>query len=704
MPYNNKRNCFVYRKNNYINFQVLNEILLSNTIGNKYKEGIFECNYDLSYFLRLSKDITAIPDEITEYKFKCILLTLHHLKGVENKHLVKFFWALMYKTCNIRANKYKRRLFKFEEIFDPEFSSLIDFYIKHNLVRAFLNNYMMKYICCDGNIVLLDNDNESFDNSLFDEKIPYKNLLINNYKVFCKLENILRNPNTLNCFQTLLNELNMKSLIINDYKARETSDINTDFYIFSMHVYKSIIIVDFVRTHSSLFLNRVNDLIERNIEYLSLLNFIVYRAELISILNKPKLKGLVLNYVNTLENIDFVEDFIEFSKTLEYIDFREIGIYFTWWYNIFETTNIRKIILSFSNLFTQKKFIIEFCRIELYKNILYLEIMFCNVGINTEFFVSLAHFKSLQTFKVSRFKTTPTTEALLSKAIVGMNNLVCLSIQQYSISSNFYNNLFKMQQIKFLNLINFDLGKYILRISFFPEYTSVIRINLMSMNISRASLKEIFKLENLIDLRLKCCFFQPFSDPNFTIFMSRNIRALDFYGANLKDIKCVSILNNLSCVESLDLSDTGLPPGYLVNLSSNCNLSLRSLSYELNILDKNDLSRIEKLVVLEELKLSKCKLLGCSFSEIGDFCGFFNSLINLDLEFVEIKIEDFQYFKRFKHLKKLRCRHFGFDLDVLKCFFVSSNINKFSTDNIDEETFNSSLGKILYEKNIDILD
>ncbi|TBU13033.1 hypothetical protein CWI38_0553p0010 [Hamiltosporidium tvaerminnensis] len=226
----------------------------------------------------------------------------------------------------------------------------------------------------------------------------------------------------------------------------------------------------------------------------------------------------------------------------------------------------------------------------------------------------------------------------------------------------------------------------------------------MSMNISRASLKEIFKLENLIDLRLKCCFFQPFSDPNFTSFMSRNIRALDFYGANLKDIKCISILNNLSCVESLDLSDTGLPPGYLVNLSSNCNLSLRSLSYELNILDKNDLSRIEKLVVLEELKLSKCKLLGCSFSEIGDFCGFFNSLINLDLEFVEIKIEDFQYFKRFKHLKKLRCRHFGFDLDVLKCFFVSSNINKFSTDNIDEETFNSSLGKILYEKNIDILD
>ncbi|KAK1347170.1 hypothetical protein LUQ84_003358 [Hamiltosporidium tvaerminnensis] len=85
-----KHPFFIYGTENFITFEVFDHILSLNTSDKEYKKGIIECRYDLSYFLRLTKDISEASNELNGYQFKCMLMTLKNLKVVENKNIIKF--------------------------------------------------------------------------------------------------------------------------------------------------------------------------------------------------------------------------------------------------------------------------------------------------------------------------------------------------------------------------------------------------------------------------------------------------------------------------------------------------------------------------------------------------------------------------------------------------------------------------------------
>ncbi|TBU12846.1 hypothetical protein CWI38_0606p0020 [Hamiltosporidium tvaerminnensis] len=85
-PNCNQRHVFTYKKGNFINFDLLNQILQSNTNENSQQCGIIESDFELSYFLKLSKDILEISDNLNNFKFKCMLTVLKCLKAVKHKN------------------------------------------------------------------------------------------------------------------------------------------------------------------------------------------------------------------------------------------------------------------------------------------------------------------------------------------------------------------------------------------------------------------------------------------------------------------------------------------------------------------------------------------------------------------------------------------------------------------------------------------
>ncbi|TBU07468.1 hypothetical protein CWI39_0313p0020 [Hamiltosporidium magnivora] len=57
--------------------------------------GIIESDFELSYFLKLSKDILEISDNLNNFKFKCMLTVLKCLKAVRHKNNVKLLQAFI---------------------------------------------------------------------------------------------------------------------------------------------------------------------------------------------------------------------------------------------------------------------------------------------------------------------------------------------------------------------------------------------------------------------------------------------------------------------------------------------------------------------------------------------------------------------------------------------------------------------------------
>ncbi|TBT98963.1 hypothetical protein CWI36_2154p0010 [Hamiltosporidium magnivora] len=133
-----------------------------------------------------------------------------------------------------------------------------------------------------------------------------------------------------------------------------------------------------------------------------------------------------------------------------------------------------------------------------------------------------------------------------------------------------------------------------------------------------------------------------------------------------------------------------------------CNLKLKIISYEYNDLYFNDLNRIKKIEVLEELILCGCKFKDCSFCNLGNDCGFFNSLVNLNLSFVRIKIEDLIYLKNFKNLTKISIELDDLNLHMAKFIFVSLPIIQIVTNFVTEDINYNEICRYLNEKNIEI--
>ncbi|TBT97711.1 hypothetical protein CWI36_2750p0010, partial [Hamiltosporidium magnivora] len=209
---------FAYGKENNIQFDVFNNILKENTSKTNFKCGKIQCSYELSYFLRLSRDITELPNYFNNYQLKCMLTTLKYLKAIENKKIIKFFIALVFNHCNCdNINESKKNNVDFDYITWSDFITEIDRNMKTNLLSGFMSYFMIEFVFNDGNLILLENTKDYYDVLLFDKNIPFKHLLINKFKTFFALENILKNPRSLNIFRVLLDELNLKSLIINNY-------------------------------------------------------------------------------------------------------------------------------------------------------------------------------------------------------------------------------------------------------------------------------------------------------------------------------------------------------------------------------------------------------------------------------------------------------------------------------------------------------
>ncbi|TBU20168.1 hypothetical protein CWI38_0119p0010, partial [Hamiltosporidium tvaerminnensis] len=118
-PNCNQRHVFTYKKGNFINFDLLNQILQSNTNENSQQCGIIESDFELSYFLKLSKDILEISDNLNNFKFKCMLTVLKCLKAVKHKNNVKLLQAfictdLVFKDLSNSKNNYHSSEFLLE--------------------------------------------------------------------------------------------------------------------------------------------------------------------------------------------------------------------------------------------------------------------------------------------------------------------------------------------------------------------------------------------------------------------------------------------------------------------------------------------------------------------------------------------------------------------------------------------------------------
>ncbi|TBT98462.1 hypothetical protein CWI37_1746p0010, partial [Hamiltosporidium tvaerminnensis] len=56
-----KKPIFHYNKDNFIKFNTLDNILMANSTISDSVIGIIMCSYELSYYLKLTKDITELP-------------------------------------------------------------------------------------------------------------------------------------------------------------------------------------------------------------------------------------------------------------------------------------------------------------------------------------------------------------------------------------------------------------------------------------------------------------------------------------------------------------------------------------------------------------------------------------------------------------------------------------------------------------------
>ncbi|TBU07133.1 hypothetical protein CWI36_0321p0020 [Hamiltosporidium magnivora] len=130
--------------------------------------GIIESDFELSYFLKLSKDILEISDNLNNFKFKCMLTVLKCLKAVKHKNNVKLLQAFIYTDL------------VFKDLSNSK-NNYIDYYIKKDFISAFLNIFMIQFEFHNENLILsffkfLLELNSSIDKNI--EFLSLKNLLV----------------------------------------------------------------------------------------------------------------------------------------------------------------------------------------------------------------------------------------------------------------------------------------------------------------------------------------------------------------------------------------------------------------------------------------------------------------------------------------------------------------------------------------------
>ncbi|TBU04993.1 hypothetical protein CWI37_0063p0020 [Hamiltosporidium tvaerminnensis] len=687
---------FIYSKENFIGFEVFDNFLNSNRMENMNMK--IECNFNLTYFLRLTNDITNISSKINYQVFDCLLFAMKSLDVIENKNLKLLFQAILFNFIFFNNNGYFNNngtSFK-----DPFFSSLlldIKYTLKKNLIFAYLNNLMIKYIFYDENLILLEKNNETYNKKHFDKHIPYKSLLINSYRAFQILENILNNQNILHMLEFLLNEMNIKSIIFDNFQIFKILDSNMKIYILSMNIFKSITISHFKWSSSWLFLRKHIFSDKKNIEFLSLKNLKISKSDLEVICKKQKFKGLVLHNIKILENTNKNDLFFGLGVRLEYINFKNVEICEGWWKEFFQLVHIRIIIISFYTYSSQEKFIKEFIRVNTLNELLYLELDFCYSSISKDFCNSLHHFKSLITLKLYGYQLDQNTH-FFSHAFESMDKLENLTVQSCDFNSDLFNSLFHKRSLKSLHFQSLSAKKEILKIDLLDNYKSLLKLNLWNLKINETSLVEIFKLENLISLSLNFCTFETNRNSNSIYFKSKNLKSLYLNDIDLANIYTPYLFNNLEHLERLDLSFCKLKPSNLIKLNFMCNSTLKIFSFESGVVDSNYIERLRDFEILNALNLSRCKLYKCSFYELGTDCRFFITLEYLNLSHVKTNINDLAYLKFFKNLKNLYISLSDFYLSE-NFFYVLLPIKKFFKKNLFIETNSTMISKYIYEEN-----
>ncbi|TBU06520.1 hypothetical protein CWI39_0478p0010 [Hamiltosporidium magnivora] len=458
---------------------VLDDFLNANI--SEYINGKIECSFELVYFLKLTSDISHLPYNVNKNHFKCLFLGLKYLRAIGNKNIVKLLECLFLKICsNQNTTDLKKEEVKYEGLLSFIDLTALDFYLRKNLISG--------------------NNNLNFDAILFNEHIPYKNLLINDYEVFCTLENFLSNNYYLNTFKFLLVEIGIKSLIINNCLNSKT--ISKKFYFFSQmaHIFKSIIISNF-QGSSEIILYELNKGDDINIEYFTLINSIIESNYLFSFLKKQSLKGLIFNNVIMNVYLSCFENYMNSNDTLEYIDFRNMEMGFSWWINFSAISNIQCIILDFDSFYLANNFIKECSNIGLKLDLYYLEL--CMKGIETLF------------------------------------------LQNIHFSDKFYEFLFQKKGIKMLQLKNSCFLREILRFKILNFYKSITYLILINIKISEHILIEIFKLKDLKVLSLKFCGIISIKNSRSRNFISKNIQRLNLSGSDINIFESNHILTKL---------------------------------------------------------------------------------------------------------------------------------------------------------------
>ncbi|TBU09019.1 hypothetical protein CWI39_0115p0030 [Hamiltosporidium magnivora] len=681
MLINKKSHVFTYEKENFISLSILDDILSSNNTGNETKCGIIECNFELSYFLKLTKNIAELPVKLNDDKIKCMLSVLKCFKAVENKMFKEFLNALIFtEFVFINRNDARQSFLNQEELFNLSIKS--DYCIIKVIISSFFKAFMIEHVFYGGNLILLEEPGVNFDVSFFDIHVPYRNLLINNTKIFFILENILQNIRCRNIFRFVLNSIDIRSVIINYLQESRILNSSILFHILRFDMLKSIIISNF-NTSSIYFVDKLFKVLDQNIDYLSLKNTVVNKNVLDDLFVRLKLKGLVLFGNCLFEGPDPVENYLYFNKTLEYLNLKVLNACFSWLLNVFETKNLRKLILTFLTSNAQKNFMKEFCKVNTNTNILHIEICFFD-ELFYSFCDSLSYFKSLQTLIISRFKTDGNTESCLIKAIKSMKNLEHIEILHYGVSEKFYNFLLQKRGIKNIVLKNFIYSPNTLKFDSLNNNVSISEFFLNNVKITEDSLIEICKCGTLTKLKLNVCNLEPSLVSSQYSLLLKNIVSLYLEDSNLAIIKNMNILTQLNCLETLYISKCGFSCGYLAKLSSSCNLKLKSLSYISGILDANDLDRIKKMEVLRELNLSRSKFKKCGFYSFGHSTKFLGFLKDLNLNFVKIDLEDLKLIREFRELERLTLTFSNVNMYTENGFVVSHNLYRIASKNIND--------------------
>ncbi|TBU10425.1 hypothetical protein CWI38_1770p0010 [Hamiltosporidium tvaerminnensis] len=697
------RPVFIYRKDSPIQFEVLNNFLVLSAPENEYKSGMIKCGFDISYYLGLSNDdIRKSPKKIDYHEFECMVKTFRSLKAILDKYAIKLLQAFFEKTFIVRNKTNPNpKCLEFAEICSPYFSSKIEFSVMKYYITALLNNFTLKCEFYENNLVLMENFDDEYDVSLFDVNIPYKNILINSYTVFRTLENILKNPYTLEAFKFLLNEMNIESFVINMGSGLIIPDTSFSFRTISIKIFRAITISDFVSSYGS-FLLQLDSAIGENIEYITLKRISLSRDTLKILLNKTMIKGLVLHRVNTPESLNFtpIGEFV--YDRLEYINFYDVRIQNMWWADFFKRAKFKKIIIKLeesNNAY--KNFITEFYKIsEIRRDVLYFDLYFHCEKISNEFCQALKCFVNLQTLKLNWNIIDYSSNRNIIETVDNLKNLEFITIIQLSES---HLPPSKKSNIKYLHLENIhSTDKYMYR-NFFKNNRSLNKIVLVKSRISQYELEEIFALKNLdsLSLTLNYCGYDTCPSKMQNI-MSTKIVCLNLSGNGSKFLEDFGILGKLDCLQYLKFSDCGFQTGFLRNINEKCSLRMLSLFYIRGSLDIFDFEGIKKLECLESLNISECELLDCSFHQLFENCKFVKSLRRLYLSHVSLNEQDLQCLKRFINLKELSLNLNEFNLLTVQDYLIAIPLKLYISSFVAKKKDFEIFREYLRSKNINI--